>query len=420
MAKITAVRGMKDIVPEEMPYWHRLEQACRDIVHQYGYQEIRFPVVEKTQLFKRGVGEVTDIVEKEMYTFDDRNGDSLSLRPEGTASCVRAGIEQGLLYNQIQRLWYIGPMFRHERPQKGRYRQFQQLGVEAYGMRDPRIDAEVILLSYRLWQQLGIAEHVTLQINTLGSMECRSRYREQLIAYFGEHHERLDEDAKRRLHTNPLRILDSKNPDMRALIDAAPEMHDALSDDARAHFDAVCGLLKAAGVAFDVNTRLVRGLDYYCDTVFEWVTDALGAQGTICAGGRYDSLVEQLGGKATSAIGFAMGFERVVLLMQQQQALTPSVDVYVVSVGEMAHDYAFALTERCRTALPQASIVMDASGGGMKGQFKRADKAGARFALVIADDEVAQQKVLLKHLRDDQPQQLLSEAELIEQLQRAL
>ncbi|MDF1653499.1 MAG: histidine--tRNA ligase [Coxiellaceae bacterium] len=420
MAKFEAVRGMKDLTPAEMPYWHRVEQVCRDVVAQYGYQEIRFPVVEKTQLFKRSVGEVTDIVEKEMYTFDDRNGDSLTLRPEGTAGCVRAGIEQGLLYNQIQRLWYVGSMFRHERPQRGRYRQFQQLGVEAYGMRDARIDVEVILLSHRLWQQLGIADKLQLEINTLGSSECREKYRQQLVDYFSQHQEQLDEDSQRRLQSNPLRILDSKNPDMQALIEAAPKMMDALNDDARAHFDAVCAGLDALGVAYKINRRLVRGLDYYCDTVFEWVTDSLGAQGTVCAGGRYDGLVEQLGGKPTPAIGFAMGFDRVVLLLEQLGEVSNSVDIYMVLTGELAQQQGLKLAETLRDQLPQLSVVMDATGGSFKAQFKKVDKANARLALVIADDEAASEQVVLKYLQSDEPQKVVSQTAVIPEIAKQL
>lgn len=419
MAKIEAVRGMKDITPAEMPYWHRLETACREVVAQYGYQEIRFPIVEKTQLFKRSVGEVTDIVEKEMYTFDDRNGDSLTLRPEGTAGCVRAGIEQALLHNQIQRLWYMGPMFRHERPQKGRYRQFQQLGVEAYGMRDPRVDVEVIALSYRLWKCLGIADQVVLQINTLGNASSRQTYRDQLIAYLSGFESQLDEDAKRRLHTNPLRILDSKNPDMQAIVAGAPNMQDALDDESKQHFAEVCHYLDVLGIEYDINQRLVRGIDYYCDTVFEWVTDALGAQGTICAGGRYDGLVEQIGGKATPAVGFAMGMERIVLLLQQQEDAQAEIDVYVIVSGIAAHDFAYTIAETCRDHCPSLHIVMDATGGGMKAQFKRSDKSRARYAIIIGEDEAKAEHVLLKDLRGDKPQQQLDITALLAELARA-
>lgn len=406
MAKIEAVRGMKDIAPSEMPYWHRLEQACQQVVNQYGYQEFRFPVVEKTALFKRGVGEVTDIVEKEMYTFEDRNGDQLTLRPEGTAGCVRAAIEQGLLYNQLQRLWYIGPMFRHERPQRGRYRQFYQLGVEAFGMRDPRLDAELILLSHRLWQRLGIDDSVTLQINTLGSPENRQAYREQLVAYLSEHMDLLDDDAKRRLHTNPLRILDSKNHDMQDMLSKAPAMMAFLDQDARDHFDRVCEYLQAAGLSYEINPRLVRGLDYYCDTVFEWVTDSLGAQGTICAGGRYDGLVEQLGGKSTPAVGFAMGLERIVLMMQQQETLECLPDVYVV-VEKQSEPFGLRVSEQLRQHCPNFSVVMDGSAAGLKAQFKRADKSGARFAVVIGEQVASEGVVVLKDLRQNGEQQTL-------------
>src|SRR3990167_6450633 len=316
--KIQAIRGMNDILPQETPCWQRIETVCREVAAQYGYHEIRFPVLEPTTLFKRSIGDVTDIVEKEMYTFDDRNGDSLSLRPEGTAGCVRAGIEHGLLYNQIQRFWYMGAMFRHERPQKGRQRQFHQLGVEAFGMLNAAIDFEMILLSKRILDQLGLSDSITLEINTLGSFDQRKEYKKKLVDYLSAHKNKLDEDALRRLETNPLRILDSKNPDMKSIITNAPVLSDFVVGEAKAHFDELCKALQDFAIPFHINPHLVRGLDYYCLTVFEWITNHLGAQGTVCAGGRYDGLVEQLGGKQTPAVGFAMGIERIALLLQEK------------------------------------------------------------------------------------------------------
>lgn len=417
MSKIQAVRGMNDILPKDIPYWQALESHCRQVLTGYGYQEIRLPIVESTALFKRSVGEVTDIVEKEMYTFEDRNGDSLTLRPEGTAGSVRAGIEHGLLYNQVQRWWYMGPMFRHERPQKGRYRQFQQLGVETYGLPSERADVELILLSYRLWQRLGIAEQVVLEINTLGTADERHAYRQQLVAYFEASLEQLDEDSKRRLYTNPLRILDSKNPAMQELIEAAPKLIDALEPESHQRFERVCQLLTALSIPYRLNQRLVRGLDYYCHTVFEWVTDQLGAQGAICAGGRYDDLVAQLGGKPSAAVGFAMGLERIVLLMQTLQPIDAhKPDIYVVMLGEAATVRGLQVAEKLRDALPQLTIIADASGGSYKAQFKKADKSEASFALVLGDEEVATNEVILKPLRTQASQQRLTELALIEAL----
>lgn len=407
--KIQAVRGMNDVLPEQVCYWQRVEHACQRVAEQYGYREIRFPVVEKTQLFKRSIGDATDIVEKEMYTFDDRNGDSLTLRPEGTAGCVRAGIQQGLLYNQIQRLWYLGPMFRHERPQKGRYRQFQQFGIEAFGLSTSDIDAEIILLSKRLWDFLGIGDSVVLQLNTLGTLSQRQMYREALVRYLQQHAEKLDEDSQRRLTTNPLRILDSKNPEMRCIIDNAPKLTEFVDGEARAHFDALCALLTASDIAYELNPYLVRGLDYYCMTVFEWVTESLGAQGTICAGGRYDGLVAQLGGKPTPAIGFAMGVERVALLLEALQPVSSTIDAYVVAVGDAAvYQYALQVAEQLRDALPTLQIMMHAGGGSFKSQLKRADKSNARVALIIGETECESGCVTMKSLRNDQAQQTLS------------
>ncbi len=400
---------MHDILPDQSPLWQYAERIISEVLGSYGYSEIRLPIVEKTELFKRSIGEVTDIVEKEMYTFDDRNGDSLTLRPEGTAGCLRASLEHGLLHNQMHRLWYYGPMFRHERPQKGRYRQFYQLGVEAYGMPGPDIDAELILLSHRFWQRLGIADKVELQLNTLGTIEERLVYREKLVDYFSEHLELLDEDSRRRLHTNPLRILDTKNEGMRELIANAPELTDFLGSDSQAHFKSLTETLKTLGIEFVLNTRLVRGLDYYSKTVFEWVTAELGAQGTICAGGRYDGLIEQLGGKANHAVGFAMGMERILALMETLPNLPikPVVDVYMIRVGEQAERISMEWAETIRNELPGLRLQINCGGGSFKSQFKKADKSGAEYALIIGDDEAVRGEVGIKALRQNQEQQNL-------------
>ncbi|MDC9725419.1 MAG: histidine--tRNA ligase [Gammaproteobacteria bacterium] len=393
---IRSIRGMNDILPDVTPYWQAVETALKEVLSGYGYQEIRFPIVEKTELFCRSIGEVTDIVEKEMYTFNDRNGDQLTLRPEGTAGCVRAAMQNGLL-NQTQRLWYMGPMFRHERPQKGRYRQFHQIGVEAYGFKGPDIDAEMILMTARIWKKLGLTG-ATLQINSLGSTEARLAYRDVLIAYFESHHDELDEDSQRRLHSNPLRILDSKNPAMQALNDAAPKLIEHLDDESRQEFEVLCKSLDDAGLAYEVNPRLVRGLDYYGKTVFEWVTDQLGSQGTICAGGRYDGLVAQLGGKAATAIGFAIGIERLISLLEATDALPtiPSVDVYLVAVGEAAAKQSLLLAETLRDQVENLKLITHCGGGSFKNQFKRADRSGARWTLILGDDELSQQVVGVK------------------------
>ena len=411
MAKtIQAVRGMNDVLPGESSSWQFLDDTLREVVHAYGYQEILLPLLEKTELFKRSIGEVTDIVEKEMYTFTDRNGDSLTLRPEGTASCVRACMQHGMLHNQVQRLWYTGPMFRHERPQKGRYRQFHQIGVEAFGMAGPDIDAEIIFMSARMWQRLGLQDAV-LQINSLGTVAARADYRDALVSYLRDHESGLDEDSRRRLDSNPLRILDSKNPDMQALIEAAPQLPDYLDEESRQHFSALCALLDAAGVAYEINPRLVRGLDYYTRTVFEWVTDQLGAQGTICAGGRYDSLVEYLGGKPTPAFGFAIGLERLLALVQTGTAEIPPVNphVYLVLNGQQAVAHGMVFAEQLRTALPGLRLQTNCGNGSFKSQFKRADKSGAGIALVMGDDEVAEGTVILKSLRQEADQETLSQ-----------
>jgi histidyl-tRNA synthetase len=368
------------------------------------------PIVESTALFKRSIGEVTDIVEKEMYTFDDRNGDSLTLRPEGTASCVRAGNQHGLLYNQEQRLWYMGPMFRHERPQKGRYRQFHQFGLEAFGIATPDIDAEVILLTSRLWRELGINEFVTLELNSLGSNEERAEYRDALVAFLTEKEEFLDEDSKRRMLTNPLRVLDSKNPDVQAALVGAPKLADYFGEESSAHFASVCKRLDAAGVNYIINDRLVRGLDYYNRTVFEWVTKSLGAQGTICAGGRYDGLVEQLGGKSTPGFGFALGIERLVLMLTSLEKVNnvrAQVDAYVIMLGDDVEITANGLAEQWRDKVTDIRIQCHCGGGNMKKQMKRADKSGAQIALILGEDEIAQNTVTVKYLRGQQEQQSL-------------
>ncbi len=393
---IRSIRGMNDILPEVTPYWQAVEAALKKVLTTYGYQEIRFPIVEKTELFCRSIGEVTDIVEKEMYTFTDRNGDKLTLRPEGTAGCVRAAMQNGML-NQTQRLWYMGPMFRHERPQKGRYRQFHQVGVEAYGFSGPDIDAEMILMTARLWKVLGL-KGASLQINSLGSTEARLAYRDVLINYFEKHQDQLDEDSQRRLHTNPLRILDSKNPAMQALNNAAPKLIDHLDNESREEFSILCKTLDQAGLVYEINPRLVRGLDYYGKTVFEWVTDQLGSQGTICAGGRYDGLVAQLGGKAATAIGFALGLERLISLLEATDSLpkTESVDVYLVAVGEAAASQSLLLAEQLRDQLPDLKLITHCGGGTFKNQFKRADRSGARWTFILGDDEIEKKVVGVK------------------------
>lgn len=395
--KIQSIKGFYDILPEATPLWFQLEDTMRHVLAQYGYNNIRLPIVETTDLFVRSVGEHTDIVEKEMYAWEDQlNGDKLTLRPEGTAGCVRAVIEHSLTYNGPQRLWYTGAMFRHENVQKGRQRQFHQVGVEAFGFDGPDVDAEQVIMLARLWEKLGIQD-VELQVNTIGDAEERAEYRQVLIAYFEQHAELLDDDAKRRLHTNPLRILDSKNPQMQAMIEAAPKMMEQLGDATRAHFAGLCDLLTSAGVAYTINKRLVRGLDYYNRTVFEWITTKLGAQGTIAAGGRYDSLVERLGGKPTPACGFAIGLERVFLLMQEYGVTAKNTpDIYLVNVGEQAEKQAFTVAESLRS--DGLSVVLHAGGGSFKSQMKKADRSGARFAAILGDDEVAAGEVSLKPL----------------------
>ncbi len=406
---IQSIRGMNDILPEQTPYWQYIENSFRQLMQSYGYQEIRMPIVENTALFKRSIGEVTDIVEKEMYTFEDRNGDSLTLRPEGTASCVRAAMQHGLLHNQIQRLWYAGPMFRHERPQKGRYRQFHQFGVETFGLAGPDIDAELILMSNRFWQYLGMSDDVTLELNSLGSSEARQEYKKVLVEYFEAHQSELDEDSQRRLHTNPLRILDSKNPAMQNLNESAPKLIEHLDDESKQDFATLCKTLDDAGVTYKINPRLVRGLDYYSKTVFEWVTDKLGAQGTICAGGRFDGLVEQLGGKATPAMGFALGIERLIELLDipEEVKRESKLDVYLVLVGDDALSKGMPLAEGWRNDVPGLKLQVNCGAGSIKSQMKKADKSGANIAFLLGDDELEKNVVTVKYLREKKEQEVI-------------
>ena len=417
MAKnIQAIRGMNDCSPTESPLWQWIEGQIRQILSSYGYSEVRMPIVESTPLFARAIGEVTDVVSKEMYTFWD-NDEQLTLRPEGTAGCVRAAIEHGWIYNNEQRLWYMGPMFRHERPQKGRYRQFHQAGVEVFGIATPEIDAELIILTARLWKALGIDKHVSLQLNSIGSLEARANYRSALVAFLENHQDLMSEEEKERLVKNPLRILDTKNQALQDVLDGAPKLLDYLDDESREHFAQLCGLLDAVGIQYEINPKLVRGLDYYNKTVFEWVTSALGAQGTVCGGGRYDGLVEQLGGHATSGVGFAMGLERLVLLVQEVNKSIPvkrAVDIYVVYQGEGTTLAAFQLAEKLRSELPHLSTMLHCSGGNFKKQFKRADKSGATLALVLGESEVQNNQVVVKHLLGAAEQQTIDVANLIE------
>lgn len=418
---LQAIRGMNDILPEQTPAWRYLESTLVSLLDGYGYKEIRLPIVEYTELFARGIGEGTDVVDKEMYTFLDRNEESLTLRPEGTAGCVRAVLEHGLSGGgQVQKLWYAGPMFRYEKPQKGRYRQFHQVGVEAFNLPGPDVDAELIVLTWRLWKKLGLADAVTLQLNSLGSSEARAAYRDALVAYLQQRFDQLDEDSQRRLTTNPLRILDSKNEATQAALVGAPTLGDYLDEESRLHFDGVKARLDAAGIRYQINHKLVRGLDYYNRTVFEWVTDKLGAQGTVCAGGRYDGLVAQLGGKATPGVGFAMGVERLVLLLETLELLPAELnraaDVYVCAFGEAAELAALTLTERLRDELPGLRLLLNSGGGSFKSQFKKADKSGARYALILGDDELAGRVVGCKPLRDDSEQQSVAWDALAEHL----
>ena len=403
----TAPRGTKDILPSEIENWRYVEAAMRRICAQFGYKEIRTPVFEHTELFKRGIGDTTDVVEKEMYTFEDRSGEMLSLRPEGTAGCVRACLEHNLIYNQEQRLWYMGPMFRHERPQKGRYRQFHQLGVEIFGLKGPDIDAEIIMLTHALWKKLGIADDLSLELNTLGTKEERKAFRDELVSYLEAHFDELDEDSKRRTHTNPLRVLDSKDPKVGEVLKGAPKLSDHFGEETKAHFEGLKKLLDAAGIKYTINNRLVRGLDYYNLTVFEWVTTALGAQGTVCGGGRYDGLVEELGGTATPAVGFGMGLERLMLLLVTlgKVKTKPSVDVYIVGSGENSAKEQAMTALKLRDALPGVRIMNHCGGGNFKRQFKRADKVGAKVAVVLGEAEIASGTLGVKDLRNEGSQQ---------------
>jgi len=420
-SKLKAIRGMNDILPEVSATWRYLESVVQEIVHSYGYSEIRLPLLEYTELFKRSIGEVTDIVEKEMYTFPDRNGESLTLRPEATASVVRAGMTNGLFHNQKQKLWTSGPMFRYEKPQQGRYRQFYQFDVEAVGYDGPDVDAELIIMSARMWQRLGISK-IALQINSLGTPESRTSYRKVLVEYFSGVKSQLDEDSIRRLEQNPLRILDSKNPDMQAIVDAAPVMLDYLDEESATHFAGLKALLDAAGVAYTVNPRLVRGLDYYSRTVFEWVTDALGSQGAVCSGGRYDGLVEKLGGRATPAIGWAMGIERFVALYEACGGETPAsnADVYIAAFGEGTLERAFVLAEELRNSISGLKVELNLGGGSFKSQMKRADKSGAEFALILGEQELADGCIGIKPLRSTEEQTSVALDELAATLERKL
>ncbi|MEZ9509038.1 histidine--tRNA ligase [Vibrio cyclitrophicus] len=418
MAKnIQAIRGMNDCLPTQSPLWQKVESAVKNVVSAYGYNEVRMPIVEETNLFSRAVGEETDVVSKEMYTFDDRNGDSLTLRPEGTAGCVRSCIQNSLINRDEQRLWYMGPMFRHERPQKGRYRQFHQCGVEVFGLDGPDVDAELIMMTARLWRELGIDKHVRLELNSIGSQEDRVSYRTALVAFLEQHIDVLDDDCKRRMHTNPLRVLDTKNPDVQAILGDAPRLSEYLGEESKQHFAGLCELLDAVGIEYQVNERLVRGLDYYNRTVFEWITDSLGAQGTVCGGGRYDGLVEQLGGKATNAVGFAMGLERLVLMMETLELteVRRSVDVYMVAAGEGTMIAGMQLANQLRDTVEGVRVMNHFGGGNFKKQFKRADKVGAVVALVLGENEVAYNTVVLKDLVGGE-QETVSQAEVAEKV----
>ncbi|MEE8118257.1 MAG: histidine--tRNA ligase [Gammaproteobacteria bacterium] len=419
--KFQAIRGFNDILPKETLIWQQVEDALRDIFDRYGYGEIRLPLLERTELFQRSIGEVTDIVEKEMYTFADRNNESVTLRPEATAGCIRAGIANGMFHNATQRLWYSGPMFRYERPQKGRYRQFYQVGCEAVGFEGPDIDAEMIFLATRLWETLGITD-IRLEINSLGTSDARKAYRSVLIDYFNQHKSDLDVDSERRLTTNPMRILDSKNPALKAIIDAAPSILDHLDEESQVHFEKLQSMLEAAGVRYSVNARLVRGLDYYTRTVFEWLTDSLGAQDAVLSGGRFDLLVELLGGKPTPAVGWAMGVERLVSLASQSglSGRNTTPQVYLVAVGDAAVQAGQVMAEQLRDALPELRLTMNCGAGNFKAQLKRADRSGATHALILGDEEVKTQTVGLKPLRNDAPQEEVAWPELASTLERRL
>jgi len=415
---IKSLRGMHDLLPADTAAWQQLESRLRDLMQAYGYAEMRTPLLERTDLFCRSIGDATDIVEKEMYAFPDRHGESIALRPENTASCVRAALQHGLMRSGAQRIWYMGPMFRYERPQKGRYRQFHQVGAEVYGVAGPIVEVELMLLTARLWKALGIDHAVRLEINTLGADTDRVAYREKLVQYFTEHKEQLDEDSQRRLLSNPLRILDSKNPDLQALIEAAPKLRENLGEEATAHFEQLQQGLTAAGVEFTINPRLVRGLDYYSHTVFEWVTDHLGAQGTVCAGGRYDGLVTQLGGPETPAVGWAMGMERLLVLLEELVGAAEPMPAhaYLVAMGDAAQTAALALSEQLRDAVPGLRLTNNVSGGNAKAQFKKADRSGAAVALVVGEQELADHSFSIKPLRGDGEQQTLDFAQTVQHL----
>jgi histidyl-tRNA synthetase len=414
---------MNDLLPEHSPKWQYFEGIVKDLLEQFGYAEIRMPIVEQTELFKRSIGEVTDIVEKEMYTFEDRNGDSLTLRPEGTACCVRAAEQHGLLFNQTQKLWYQGPMFRHERPQKGRYRQFHQFGVECFGFAGPDIDAELIALTAELWKRLGISECVELQINSLGLTVERTEYREALVEYLGQFESQLDEDSKRRLKTNPLRVLDSKDAKVQSLLKEAPRLSDYFGEESKQHFDQLLAYLDLLGVSYVVNETLVRGLDYYSNTVFEWVTTHLGAQGTVCAGGRYDGLVKQLGGKGSPGVGFAMGVERLVLLLEERDVLPEGLDtiadLYIVASGEGTQEKAFELAMQIRSS-GGVRVIQNMGGGSFKSQMKKADKTGASYALILGTEEIATQTVLVKPLKGQGEQKSIAAGQLFEHIKNII
>ena len=406
--RIKSIRGMHDMLPPDSERLRKLERTLQNLLFQYGYREIRIPLLEQTELFKRSIGEVTDIVEKEMYTFADRNGESLTLRPEGTASCARAGIQHGFLYGQPQRLWYSGPFFRHERPQKGRYRQFHQIGVETFGFIGPDIDAELIQLSQHMWKEINLPKKPKLEINSLGTAQVRQIYREKLISYLKKHESKLDEEAIHRLETNPMRILDSKNPDLKGVIKSAPSLLEFLDDESSMHFEKLQELLTASKIEFTINPRLVRGLDYYSKTVFEWIGEGLGAQATICAGGRYDGLVEQLGGKPCPAAGFAIGLERLLALTEDVFSASTNVDAYIVVMGEEAEAMGSNIASTLRTAIPNISIVLNCGAGSIKSQMKRADKSNARLALILGEDELKNHNVTIKYLREQRDQDTVS------------
>ncbi len=420
-SKITGIRGMGDILPDETPLWQQIETVLRDTVQSYGYRELRVPVVERTELFKRSIGEVTDIVEKEMYTFDDRNDESLTLRPEATAGIVRAGVSHGLFHNQKQKVWSAGPMFRYEKPQKGRYRQFHQFDAEAFGFEGPDIDAELIAITARIWQKLGL-EAIELQVNSLGTPESRNGYKQELVSYFGDNESSLDYESRERLQRNPMRLLDSKHPEMQSLIEAAPNITDHLDSESAEHFAGLQELLDDVGISYTVNMRLVRGLDYYSRTVFEWVTDKLGAQGAVCSGGRYDGLVEHLGGRQTPAIGWAIGMERLVEMVRLGDKLSADSgpDVYFVAVGDAAARQAFKLTEVLRDNAPDLAIELNAGAGSFKSQFKRADKSGAAVALILGEEELESQAIGVKALRTNEEQETISWDEIVTALRTRL